>query len=71
MKWPGGGVAVGLNGAFAPARLIAALVLEVHVRDPVTGAATGGVITLVAPAVAAIPAVRAVHVDPSRAIRNE
>ena len=30
-------VPVGLNGAFAPAGLIAALVFEVHARDPVTG----------------------------------
>jgi putative ABC transport system permease protein len=71
MTWAGSGILVGLIGAFAAARLIATLLFDIPARDPVTFATVGGAVTLVALIASAIPAVRAVHIDPTTAMRTE
>jgi putative ABC transport system permease protein len=71
MTWAGLGIAVGLIGAFAAARFMATLLFDIPARDPMTFAAIAGVVALVAFAASAIPAVRAVHIDPTIAMRGE
>jgi putative ABC transport system permease protein len=71
MTWAGGGVVVGLIGAFAGARLIATLLFDVPARDPVTFAMVGCAVIVVALMATAIPALRAVHIDPTIAMRTE
>jgi putative ABC transport system permease protein len=71
MTWAGSGIVVGLIGAFAAARLIATLLYDVPARDPITFATVGGAVTFVALMASAIPAIRAVHIDPTIAMRSE
>jgi putative ABC transport system permease protein len=71
MTWAGGGIVVGLIGAFAAARLIATLLFDVPARDPVTFATIGGAVALVALIACSIPAARAVRIDLTIAIRAE
>ena len=71
MTWAVSGVAVGLIGAFAAAKLIATLLFAVPARDPATFATVGGAVTLVALLASAIPALRAVRIDPTVAMRIE
>ena len=71
MTWAGSGIVAGLIGAFAATGLIAMLVFDVPARDPITFAAVGGAVTLVAFMASVIPAVRAVHIDPTIAMRTE
>jgi putative ABC transport system permease protein len=71
MTWAGSGIVAGLIGAFAATGLIATLVFDVPARDPITFATVGGAVTLVALMASAIPAVRAVHIDPTIAMRTE
>ena len=47
------------------------MLFDVPARDPVTFATVGGAITLVALMASAIPAVRAVRIDPTIAMRTE
>jgi putative ABC transport system permease protein len=71
MAWAGGGILLGLIGAFAAARLVATLLFEVPARDPVTFAAVGAAVALVALMACSIPAARAVRIDPTIAMRTE
>jgi putative ABC transport system permease protein len=71
MTWAGSGILVGLIGAFAAARFIAALLFEVPARDPVTFATVGGAVAVVALAACLVPAARAARIDPTMAIRTE
>jgi putative ABC transport system permease protein len=71
MTWAASGIAVGLIGAFAAARLIATLLFEVPAHDPVTFATVGVLVALVALIACAIPAARAVRIDPTLAMRAE
>jgi putative ABC transport system permease protein len=71
MTWAGSGILVGLLGAFAAARLIATFLFEIPAHDPVTFAAVGGAVALVALLASAIPALRAAHIDPTIAMRTE
>ena len=71
MTWAGSGIVAGLMGAFAATGLIATLVFDVPARDPITFAAVGGAVALVALMASVIPAVRAVHIDPTIAMRTE
>jgi predicted permease len=65
------GIAAGLVGAFAAARLIAVVVFEVSARDPITFAVVGVVVGLAALTACVIPAGRAVRIDPTIAMRVE
>lgn len=65
------GVAVGLVGAVALARLLGALLYGVGPADPATLAAVVAVLCLVALAACLVPALRAGRIDPLRVLREE
>ena len=71
MTWAAGGIVLGLVGAFATATLIATLLFDVHARDPVTFATVGVAVIVVAMIACLVPAVRAVRIDPTIAMRVE
>ena len=67
----GAGVALGVGGAVLTTRLLGSLVFGVSPLDPVAFASAA--LTLVAVAVAAhlVPAMRALRIDPARALRHD
>ena len=65
------GVAIGLMLAFAFAQSVASFLFGVQPRDPVTFGSVGLVLVLTALAACAVPALRAVRVDPVEAFRSE
>jgi ABC-type antimicrobial peptide transport system permease subunit len=67
----GGGVLLGLAGAFVAARLTASLLYGLKPGDPLTFAGTVGVLLAVAVTAGYFPALRASHVDPISALRAE
>jgi putative ABC transport system permease protein len=71
LVWAGGGIAAGLIAAAASAHLMASLLYEIPARDPATFAVVGGTVCLVAVLACAIPAARAMAIDPTLAIRSE
>jgi predicted permease len=64
----GAGVAAGLAGAFAAARLLDAVLFDVSARDPLTFAAVALTIGVVALLASIAPAVRAARIDPARTL---
>ena len=64
------GVAIGLAGAVAVARLIRALLVGVTFVDPLTLGAVAVALLGVAMLAAALPARRAMRVSPTEALRN-
>jgi putative ABC transport system permease protein len=71
MTWAGSGILLGLIGAFAATRVIATLLFDIPARDPATFAAVGAGVMFVALLASAIPAARAVRIDPTIAMRTE
>ena len=71
MRWAAGGIAVGLLGALAASRLMATLLFDVPADDPMTFAFAAATISLVAVLACAIPALRAVRIDPTVALHME
>lgn len=65
------GVAIGLGGAALTSRLLSSLVFGVKPLDPLTFAAVGALLVLVAGTATLMPALRAARVDPMRALRLE
>jgi putative ABC transport system permease protein len=65
------GIGIGLMVALAGSRWLQPLLYRQSARDPVTYAAIGAIMLLVALAASAIPAGRAARVDPNRALRSE
>jgi len=65
------GIGVGIAGALALSRVLASLVFDVPVRDPVTYSVVAAALTLVALAACIIPARKASRVDPMVALRAE
>jgi putative ABC transport system permease protein len=65
------GIAVGLAGAMAAARLVRALLFGVSATDPVTYVAVAGVLGLVVLLASYLPARRAASADPLVALREE
>jgi putative ABC transport system permease protein len=65
------GVAVGAIAALASARVIRTLVFGVSASDPVTLAAVGATLALVALIASLVPAYRALRLDPVKTLRAE
>ena len=65
------GLAIGVAGALAVTRLLSSLLFAISPADPLTFAAVGGILALVALAAAYVPARRAMRVDPIIALRHE
>ena len=65
------GVAAGAVAALASARVIGTLVFGVSASDPVTLAAVGATLALVALIASLVPAYRALRLDPVKALRAE
>ena len=65
------GIVVGLGGAFALSRFMAALLFGVEANDPVTYASVAGLLVAAALVSAWLPALRATRVDPVIAFRTE
>jgi len=65
------GVGIGLFGAVVVGQSLAGLMYGVKVSDPVTLAAAGAGFILVTLMASAIPALRAMRIDPVRALRGE
>jgi len=65
------GIGVGLVGAFALSRLMAAILFHVSATDPVIFAAVPAFVAVVAAAATYLPALRATRVDPLTAVRFE
>jgi ABC-type antimicrobial peptide transport system permease subunit len=65
------GVLFGLAGAYAGGRLVASRVYAMRAGDPVVLLAAGLIVGVVALVATAIPALRAIRIDPIRTIRAE
>jgi putative ABC transport system permease protein len=65
------GVAFGIGGAIAVGRWLGTLLFDVTPTDPVTLAATAGILVAVAGIASFVPAFRAARVDPIVALRAE
>ena len=65
------GIAIGLAGALAAARLIATFLFGLTPRDPLTLVATAAILLVTTLVAGYLPARRAASVDPSRALRSE
>ena len=65
------GVAIGIAGAVAATRALAAMLFDISRLDPVTYVAVTALLVLTAFAAAAVPAWRAVRVDPATTLRTE
>jgi putative ABC transport system permease protein len=65
------GVAVGIGGALALTRLLAASLYGVKATDPITFYAVPALILLVSAAASLVPAWKATRIDPAIALRYE
>jgi putative ABC transport system permease protein len=65
------GITIGLAGAWALSRVLAALLYEVDPRDPATFVIVPLVLLLPAVAATVIPALRAARVDPTQVMRSD
>lgn len=65
------GITVGAAGAFALAKILESILLDVKPRDPATFAAVALAVAIAAAAACYIPARRAAQVDPIVALRHE
>jgi predicted permease len=69
--WIGAGLAAGALGALALSRSLASLLVDVKPTDTATFVTVAVLLAIVALVAAALPAVRAVRVDPMLALRSE
>ena len=65
------GIAVGVGTALVVNRVLASLVFDIAVRDPITYVAVAVALALVALVACAIPALKASRVDPLVALREQ
>ena len=76
MLWQGirpvvAGLAVGIAGALVAGRILSSLLFQVSARDPLTIGGVALVLLAVSVVAALVPARRATHVDPMKALRFE
>jgi len=64
------GILLGILAALWADRLVLSMLFEVSPTDPLTFAAVVVLVTIVAMIAAAVPAIRAVRLDPSRTLRS-
>ena len=69
--WTAAGIAAGIVGALALSRYLSTLLFSVGARDPLTFAAVALLLAVVALVATAVPAIRAVGIDPMLALRSE
>jgi putative ABC transport system permease protein len=69
--WTAAGIAAGVAGALGLSRYLSTLLFNVGTRDPLTFAAVALLLAVVTQAATALPAIRAVGVDPKLALRSE
>jgi len=69
--WTAAGITAGIAGALGLSRYLSTLLFNVGTRDPLTFAAVALLLAVVALAATALPAIRAVRVDPMLALRSE
>jgi putative ABC transport system permease protein len=71
MTWAGGGILLGLLGAWAMSRAVSSLLFGVSAADPLTFALTALGLAGVAGLACAVPAIRATRIDPAIALRSD
>jgi putative ABC transport system permease protein len=71
LVWTVVGLVSGLAGALALSRYLSTLLFKVGARDPITFAGVALLLGMVALVATAVPAMKAVRVDPMLALRNE
>jgi putative ABC transport system permease protein len=71
MTWAGGGIVLGLLGAWSVSRAIASLLFDVSAADPLTFAVTALALAGVAGLACTVPAIRATRIDPVIALRAD
>ena len=69
--WTAAGIAAGVAGALGLSRYLSTLLFNVGTHDPLTFAAVALLLAIVALVATALPAIRAVGVDPMLALRSE
>jgi putative ABC transport system permease protein len=67
----GAGIGIGIVIAFATTRLMARFLYEVQPTDPATFVAVSLLLAAIAMLASYLPARRAVHIDPMKAMRQE
>jgi len=67
----GAGLAIGIAGALAAGRLLATQLFDVRPSDPLTYAAVAAALLVTGVAACAVPAFRAMRMDPLVALRGE
>ncbi len=65
------GIVIGIAGAFAMTRLLAAMLFEISTTDVATYAVACGVLAVAALLASIVPARRALRVDPITAVRGQ
>jgi predicted permease len=71
MTWAGGGIVIGLIGAWSVSRGISSLLFDVSSTDPFTFVLTALILTGVAGLACTVPALRATRIDPVIALRGD
>jgi putative ABC transport system permease protein len=71
MTWAGGGIVLGLLGAWVAGRAIAGLLFDTSAADPLTFGVTAFALAGVAALACMVPAIRATRIDPVIALRSD
>jgi predicted permease len=71
MTWAGGGLMLGLLGAWSVSRVMGTLLFDVSATDPFTFVMTALALAGVAMLACTVPALRAMHIDPVIALRGD
>lgn len=66
-----GGLLIGVVGSLAATRMLTTFLFEIRPSDPLTLVAAASIVSIIALAATFIPALRAVHIQPVEALREE